>query len=897
MGETSAETLGRVASTLADRYRVTQLIGQGGMATVYLADDIRHSRTVAVKVMRPELTEGVGSERFLREINTSARLNHPHILPLLDSGRADELLFDVMPFIDGESLRHRLKRDGRLPVDDAIRIVTEIADGLGYAHRAGIIHRDIKPENILLSSGHAVITDFGIARALDQAGDSNLTGTGMVTGTPYYMSPEQWDSAPGIDGRSDQYALGCMAYEMLIGQRPFVAPTNMALMLQHLTSPVPSVRVEREEVPEHVDAAIATAMAKTPTDRFTTSDEFAAALRSSAAFIPTPTALPKPVPAKAWATRTNAIRGGVAALVLAGVAFAGYQIQKDSATAGPMRLVVLPFKNQGPSSEAYFADGVSDEITTRLASVSSLEVISRTSAVQYRETTKTIQQIGEELDVDYLIEGTVRWSGSSSAQNSVKVTCQLIRISDGSVLLPYDTTTALNDVFAIQAGIAQQVTQKLSVVLLQPERRRLATQPTDDLEAYRNYLQGNTAYERSWSRGDVESALAFYQKAVELDQNFALAWAKLGRTHAWMNQLRYDLSDERLRQAKTAADKAVTLDPTLAEAHLALGLYWYWGLGDYDRALVELTRADALEPSNAQVSLQLGNVRRRQGRWNEAITSYRKSADLNPRSHNAWFNLGETLLFVRRYDEAAGPLARVTDLAPNFLEGYLQQARLAISSRGDLQKARSLVRRAEETIPPTAWRTTMLDWMRVVYGDKLGDYVTRLHPGSYGLDSVTYHMVKGRFLLQLGQRDAATVQFDSARVFLEQMRDRQPDQPWTHATLGTAYAGLNRPEDAMRSARHATELLSVQSDALEGPDFVYNLAGVHVMLGNADSAAVYFDRALSIPSWFSLNMLTADPLLRSFVGTPQFQRLQAKFTNTRRAASVVDSSSGVSAGP
>ncbi|MBA2708436.1 MAG: protein kinase, partial [Gemmatimonadaceae bacterium] len=598
MGEDSTELLDRLASSLADRYRVTRLLGQGGMATVYLADDLRHSRVVAVKVLRPELTEGVGSERFLREINTSARLNHPHILPLLDSGNAGELLFYVMPFVEGESLRDRLKRDGRLSLDDATRVIAQIADGLGYAHRTGIVHRDIKPENILLSSGHAVITDFGIARALDQAAASNLTRTGTATGTPYYMSPEQWDSAPNIDGRSDQYALGCMAYEMLIGQRPYAAPTNMALMLQHLTAPIPSVSAERDEVPEHMNVAIATAMAKMPEDRFATSDAFAAALRSPTATVPVRTTPVAPAAErKLPRIQPRIFQGAGLALVLLIAAYAGYRVKKNSGPSGPTRLVVLPFQNQGPSSEAYFADGVSDEITTRLASVSSLEVISRTSAVQYRGTTKSLKQIGDELDVDYLIEGTVRWSGSNPTQSSVKVTCRLIRVSDGNVLLPYDTTAALNDVFAIQAGIAQQVTEKLSIALLQPERRRLATQPTDDIEAYRNYLQGNAAYERSWARPDVESALAFYQKAVDLDQNFALAWAKLGRTHAWMNQLRYDLTEDRLVKSKAAADRAVALDPGLSEAHLALGLYWYWGLDNYDQAMGELTRAGALEPS------------------------------------------------------------------------------------------------------------------------------------------------------------------------------------------------------------------------------------------------------------------------------------------------------------
>ena len=879
MGETSNGLLERLASSIGDRYRVTRMLGEGGMATVYLADDLRHSRVVAVKVLKPHLTQGVGAERFLREISTSARLNHPHILPLLDSGRAGDLLFYVMPYVEGESLRDRLTRDGQLPVDEAVKFIAEIADGLGYAHRSGIIHRDVKPENVLVSSGHAVITDFGIAKALDEAGESHLTATGAATGTPYYMSPEQWDSTGKVDGRSDQYSLGCVGYEMMTGERPYLAPTTMALMLKHLTEPIPSAQKSRPEVPEHVDKAIRTAMSKLPENRFATAEEFAAALRSPTA--PIPTAPTLPAEGKSVRISRKAIIGAALALVVVGGTYAGYRRFAGGGGDEPTRLAVLPFQNQGPSTDAYFAEGVSEEITNRLAGIASLAVIARTSAAQYRGSTKTSRQIGDELGVAYLIEGVVRWPGNANS-GAVRVTARLIRVSDGDVLWPYDTTATVEDVFAIQTGIAEQVTQKLSILLLEPEKRRLATQPTQNLDAYRYYLQGNVAYERSWARQDVEDALALYQKALDLDPQFALAWAKLSRTHSWLHQLRYDLTPDRLVKAKNAADRAVALDPELSEAHLALGLYWYWGMTDYEQALAELTRAGQLQASNAQVYLQIGNIRRRQGRFPEAISNYRRSADLNPRSHNAWFNLGETLLFTRDYDQAAPYLKRVTDLAPDFLEGYVQQARLAVNARGDLETARRILRIAEERIPPTAWRAPMLDFARIIYGKNLQVYLDRLRPGAYGLDSATYHVVKARFLLQMGA-PGSTTEFDSARAVLERMRDRQPGLAWIHAQLATAYAGLHRPADAVREGQLAISLQPVSRDALDGPDVMLNLANVYVLLGNADSAAVYYDKVLSIPSWFSLNSLRVDPLFASFVRSPQFQRLSVKWSANKGA--------------
>jgi serine/threonine-protein kinase len=901
MDDAYADLLDRLAPAIADRYHIVRLLGEGGMAMVYLGEDVRHSRTVAIKVLKPDLAYSIGGERFLREINTSARLNHPHILPLLDSGRAGSLLYYVMPFVDGESLRDRLDRNGPLSLEDATKFIGEVADALGYAHKAGVVHRDIKPENVMISSGHAVLTDFGIARALNQAADSRLTHTGSSTGTPYYMSPEQWDGSlgDGFDGRSDQYALACMAYEILIGSRPFNATTPMALMMQHVTGSIPSVRELRPDVPEYVDNAIRTGLAKTPDLRFATAEGFAAALRGNMGYVSTPQSInitsaqvTPTAPSIAVAPslmskiRINAIRLAALIVVLAVGAYAGYRLTHMGSASGPKRLAVLPFETRGNPDDAYFADGVSEEITNRLSSVASLAVIARTSAAQYRGSTKTPKQIGSELGVDYLIEGTVRWSGESndtSAGRPVRVNARLVRASDGDVLTPFDTTATTDDVFAIQTAIANRFTEKLSVALLEPEKKRLSMQPTDNIDAYRSYLQGNVAYDRSWGRDDVESALASYKKAVELDPNFALAWAKIARTHAWIYQLRYDRSTDRLVAAKEAADNAIRLDSGLSEAHLSLGLYWYWGLGEYEKALAEFAKAGQLQPSNAQVFQQTGNVRRRQGKFPEAIANYRKSADLNPRYHLAWFNYGETSLFTRKYDQAAPALARVTALAPDFLEGYVQQARLAISARGDIGGARKVLRMAEERIPPSAWRSSMLDFARIVYGPNLQPYLARLRPGVYGLDTASYHLMKGRFERQMGLPQA-TAEFDSARVLFERSVDKQPGAFAGHAQLATAYAGVGRTADAIREAKRALELHPVSSDALEGPDLVINIADIYVMVGNPDSAAVWYDRALSIPSWLSINWLRVDPMLTAFRATPQFKRLLDKWSRPQKVA-------------
>jgi serine/threonine-protein kinase len=867
---TTTDIVERLSASLAGRYDVIRELGRGGFATVFLATDVRHGRQVAIKVLHPELQGTMQSERFLREIRHVAVLTHPHILPLLDSGEADGLLFFVMPYVEGESLRSYVAREKQLSLTEAVRLVREVADGLSYAHARGLIHRDIKPENILLSSGHAIITDFGIGRAIDESATERLTYTGMATGSPAYMSPEQWMPNERVDGRTDQYSLACVLYELLVGEPPFSAPTPNALMARHTMSPVPSVRHVRPSVSEAVDDVIGKAMAKIPADRFQTISQFADALELAATMSGSLQSA-RAVPHRRRFTRVHA-------LIVAGVvvsATVGF-LARDrlrTTTSSALRLVVLPFENLGAASDAFLADGVAGELTNQLSTLSNLGVIARTSAVQYRNSRLTAREIGRELNVQYLVEGSVRRTRPTPGRDSIHVNARLVRASDDIQVWSDKYSVEANDLTAVQSRIAEQVASELDVALREPERRRLSNPATRDALAYEYYLRANEHYERSWTRPDVEAAISLYEKAVETDPEYALAYAKLGKAHTWMYRLRYDLSEDRLVAAKRATDHALALDDELAAAHVALGLYYYWGRNNYERAIEAFEIARELEPNNTEVYRQIANVRRRQGRFDDAIANYRKAAELDPRSHQAWFNLGETLLFVRNYDEAKPYLDRVTDLAPEFLEGYVQQARLAVNSRGDLDAAQRILRLAEERIPATAWRGSMLEFARIMYHPNLEMLVSRIRPGAYGLDSATYHHVKGTMYLQTDQRRLAIVQFDSARAHLERMREQRPDQAWIHGILGVAYAVLGRNDDAIRAAERAEMLLPVSKDALDGPEWIINLGRVHATLGNEEKAVEYYRRALSMPSWISRRSLERDPLLETLLKNSAFQEV------------------------
>src|SRR5438874_10374052 len=371
------DPLARVQAALAGRYTIERELGRGGMATVYLAQDRKHHRQVAIKVLKPELAAALGPERFLREIDTAARLNHPHILPLHDSGEAEGFLFYVMPYVDGESLRDRLSREKQLPLGDALQIAREVADALSYAHSHDVVHRDIKPENILFEAGHAVVTDFGIARAITAAGGEKLTGTGIAVGTPAYMSPEQAAASARVDERSDIYSLGCVLYEMLAGEPPFTGPSAESIVRQHLAAAPPQVSAMRAAVPPAIDEAIVRALAKTPADRFATAAEFVVALAAPAPRV------------RATGRRTSRLAAGAAATLLAAAAglFVLSRPHGTPALAGRtgQSIAVLPFVNvSGAPQEEYLSDGISEELINALSKLPQLQVVARPSSFAFK---------------------------------------------------------------------------------------------------------------------------------------------------------------------------------------------------------------------------------------------------------------------------------------------------------------------------------------------------------------------------------------------------------------------------------------------------------------------------------------------------------------------------------
>ncbi len=660
---------------LAGPYAIEREPGRGGMATVYLARDTKHDRLVAVKVMRPEVAPALGAERFLREIAIAASLTHPHIVPLHDSGVADGLIYYVMPFIEGESLRDRLTRQGQLPIDEALRLTREIAEALAHAHSLGLIHRDIKPENILLAGGHALVADFGIARAVSVAGDRRITETGMAVGTPAYMSPEQAAADPRLDARSDVYSLACVLYEMLAGEPPYTGPTAHAGLARRLVDPMPSLRATRETVPEHVESAIRRALAPAPADRFATATAFAEALEQPAA-----------------------------------------------AQARPRSVAVLPFLNLSADPEnEYFADGITEDVIAQLSKIGTLQVISRTSVMQFKQRQHSMREIATRLQVATLLEGSVRCAG-----DRIRIVAQLIDARTDQHLWAETYDRQLTDIFAIQSDVALHIAAALEAELSPDERTRIAREPTRDVQAYQLYLQGRHCLIRFTPDG-MRQGIGYFEQAVARDPDLAPAWA--GIAFAWVElfEIGAETFERAYQPAKAAAKRSLAVDQDLADGHCVLAYARMAFEFDWQGAESGFKRALELSPNHADAFALYGQMCASQERYEEAISMTRRAQELDPLAHRvdvataflragrneealekvtqaiafdpgharAHATRGWVLMRTGRPDEGIAELERAVTLAPEETQ-WLAQLGQACGEAGRVERARDILRRLEE---------------------------------------------------------------------------------------------------------------------------------------------------------------------------------------------------------
>ncbi|MDH4130782.1 MAG: serine/threonine-protein kinase, partial [Gemmatimonadota bacterium] len=626
-------TLERLRASLSDRYRIERELGQGGMATVYLAEDLKHDRQVAIKVLRPELAAVLGSERFLREIQTTASLRHPHILPLYDSGAAGDhegrpYLYYVMPFIEGGSLRDRLRQQKQLPLDEALTLCREVADALGYAHSRGIVHRDIKPENILLEQGHAVVTDFGIARALTEAGGERLTETGLAIGTPLYMSPEQAAGDRDLDGRSDLYSLGCVLYEMLAGQPPFTGPTAESITRQHLLTQAAPVTNLRPTVPEAVAGTLARTLAKNPADRFNPAAQFIQALAAPVGAL-SPTA-PIPRPRRTW---LPLLIGG--AIVLAvGAALTTWRLTRGRGGAAIERIAVLPMDNQtGDTTQQFFADGMTRELIGVLTDAG-VRVLGHRAVAAYRESDLPVSEIAKQLGVDAVVTGSVLQAG-----DQVQVAAELTDPATGENLWARRFARPAADVLTLQRDMAGEIARGIKARLTPAQQQFLVQARPVNPRAYAQYLLGQEQANLRTPEG-FRLSFEYLGRSIALDSTFAPAWATLAMSSAYALIYQTAPRDSARAALERAAARAIELDDRLGDPYFARGvarLHMDWDFAGAD----EMFRQGRERTLSTQALALYGWVAWETRRWSEIAATTKHLVELEPttaqwRSDMAW---------------------------------------------------------------------------------------------------------------------------------------------------------------------------------------------------------------------------------------------------------------------
>ncbi len=871
--------LGRTVS----HYRIIQELGEGGMGVVYKAEDINLKRMVALKFLPPELTRDKEAKaRFIHEAQAASALDHPNICTIHEIGETEDgRMFICMACYDGETLRELISKRP-LDLGKAIDITMDVAKGLAQAHGRGIVHRDVKPENIFVTEdGRVKIVDFGLAKL---AGRTKLTKNGMTAGTVAYMSPEQ-ARGQKVDRRTDIWALGVTLYEMVAGKAPFQGAYDEAVVYSILNEEVEPVTGLRSGVPLELERIIAKCMEKDPAERYQTAEDLVADLRHLQKILRDRGAKSKRGTAlrrKGEARRVGLwVLGFVAVAAVVFAIFSRYRAPSDPYIASDktLMLVVLPFENLGLPDDEYFAAGITEEITSRLAAIKKLGVISRKSAVHYANTDKTVGQIGNELGVQYLLEGTIHWARYTDEPNRVRIIPELVRVADDTRLWSETFDRIIDDVFEIQSEIAMKVVEELGLTLLEDESTSAEFRPTDNIDAYHAYLRG-LYFTRlpHFTAVAWKQAIQSFTQAVELDPNFTLAYARLSEAHARLYYYREDLSRERRDMAKSAVDRAVALQPDLPQVHMALGYYHIMVEREVDKAFEEFAAAARNLPENAEVLEAKGDGYRQQGKWLEAFDQYEKACRLSPRNTSPLVEIAVTGWLYRQYERAVAAAEKAIEIAPDQSWPYLAKGVTYWSWRG----ASDAARKAVELVPPDhEWAPWVWYW-QLVYEGKYQEAVEFMSsvPGGWvriKIEAKPIELYQAYALEALGHLDQATAKYETARALLEAEVNKHPDDPRYHSSLGIAYAALNRADEAIREGKKGVELLPISKDAVYGIPYEVNLAHIYTLLGDNESALIKIEELLSTPSNQSVPMIEVDPRWIRLRDLYDFRRLMKKY--------------------
>ena len=880
--ETPSDEITR-GDTIADRYVVIEKLGEGAVGNVFRVEDKKINEEVALKLIKPDIAANKKVlARFSNELKIARRIVHKNIGRMYDLGEEGDRHYITMEFVPGKDLKSLVRMTRQLGVGTVVHIAKQICRGLEEAHGMGAVHRDLKPSNIMIDKqGNVRIMDFGIARSFQTR---NVKGPDILIGTPEYMSPEQ-AGANKIDHRSDIYSLGVVLYEMVTGQVPFQVETPMVFAEKRRAEVIPDPRTLNTQIPAALSRLILKCLEKDRERRFQSAAEVLSELEKIEKSMPsteeifperrllTPTTKITQTLKKRWGMIAVFLFIGIAALV-------AYQFLKRRTPAPPPQmnkvLVVLPFRNLGPPEDEYFADGITEEITNHLAALQGLNVISRTSALQYKKTEKSTRMIGEELGVDYLLEGTVRWDKTQEGEGRVRVTPQLIRVSDDTNIWADRYDRDIEDIFTVQSEIAEEVARQLDLTILEPDRQALLARPTNNVEAYDHFLRAGEVADLGWARWNVqeiERAIDLYQRAIELDPDFTLAYVSLSQVHSYMYFSGMDHTEERLARSRDAVDSALALDPELPEAREALAVYYYRGFDDYERVTEILESIRRARP-NYKLAL-LGYVQRREGKWEESLRTLENEFRLDPRSAELAHQIGLTYTCLRRYEKATEWFDRAIMIDPERVYSHLAKARIPLLSVGNIEETRTLL----EAFPHS--QITEVTWFHLGMAERnFQEVLERLDFLPFDAFEETYfyfHKSLAYAALYFTVNDSSSMRryAEDARIAIERLVEERPGDPRLYAALGRAYAYQGESHDAVREGTRAVELYSVSKDAYGGPQYIMNLAEIYTVVGLYDEAVSLLEHLMSISAGniVSVPLLRLEPRWDPLREHPRFQSL------------------------
>jgi non-specific serine/threonine protein kinase len=880
-------------------YKISKRIGSGGMGEVYLASDISAGRKSALKLLPLRFTgDAERLKRFQQEAHALVGLNHPNILTVYEIGEDHSIHYIASELIEGETLRQHLTR-GRMELIEAVDVAIQMASALAAAHNAGIVHRDIKPENIMLRpDGYVKVLDFGIAKLAEQEVPVNMprdeallvveTNLGSILGTVRYMSPEQACGGQ-LDKTTDIWSLGVVLYEMATGHAPFSGDTPREVMSSILEKEPPPLTHYIAHAPAELQQIISKTLRKDREERYPSAHALLQALKDLRHKLEVAADLAHAAAAPFWLRWMRSPAALALVVLVAALALAlPFYWRRNPTTSPPPEksIAVLPFENRSEDkANAYFAGGVQDEILTRLSKIADLKVISRTSTQHYKSAPENLPEIGRQLGVAHILEGSVQKSGEA-----VRVNVQLIKAANDSHLWADTFDRKLTDIFSVESEVAKAIADQLRAKLTGQEEQAISVKPTDNIEAYDAYLRGlafegrSSSSYGSYSPDLTRKAAGFYERAVQLDPNFALAWARLSHVnaHLYFSGGLQSTSAQR-DTAKRALDNAQKLEPNSPETLLALGYYQYWGLRDYGPAKTTFGRVSKMLPGSSEVPKALGLIARREGNWDESIAYFEQALSLDPRNVELLIDAASTYTMLRQFPTALKLYDRALDITPNDPDLMASKAGI-YQAQGDLQEAAKLLTEINaQTLSVNAFGTKII---QLTLERNLGEAVRLLEDRQAQFHFASaFEKTSNQVGLALAQRlagdtDGAKASAEEARNTLEQLSRDQPANALA-LRLSLAYAAAGEKDLALKTAAHLITLVPRAKDSKIGPMFEENLALIQTMVGENSGAISTLTRLLQTPygsviysqAPITPTLLRLDPVWDPLRADPAFQKL------------------------